>query len=518
MPGSRPNDTERRLLALWRRPENLPPETLRSVTIEGNPGLRGIRKLEIQFKYPLSVICGRNGSGKTTILAIAALGYHTVEGHFPRGAHLSTQSQRVSAYYTFRDFFFKGPTDPDITGVSISWKYANRDPISMTKRSEKWMHYERRPARAVHYLGVVRALPAIEQSVLRSHFHSGRDITERVQLNADSLRRLSEIMGRTYRAADELYSRNYNLRTCASMSPYSSFNMGAGEDILIDLLGVFQSVPNGSLIIIEEIELGLHPQALSRLAQHIQEIIFQKRLQVVVSTHSREFVDAVPREARLLIQPGTEEHSILYSPTTRFAMGELSGRVEPEMSIYCEDVVACSIISRALSGAQRQRVRVLPVGDKATIALQAISHVRAGLRMRHLVLWDGDVTNAEVAGWLTTNPEEHGQRVCFGFLPSEIPPERWVVESLDSQEGYDAVASELELPSPASARQLTQGLVAVADPHDISYEAGQELNMDKSAAFEALVKCAKGVDRTKFEEIQNIVERALNGAFLRGRM
>jgi hypothetical protein len=34
------------------------------------------------------------------------------------------------------------------------------------------MQYERRPERPVHYLGVSRCIPAIEQSVLRGHFKS----------------------------------------------------------------------------------------------------------------------------------------------------------------------------------------------------------------------------------------------------------------------------------------------------------------------------------------------------------
>jgi hypothetical protein len=517
MPGGRLNDTERRLLERWRRPETLPSDTLLAISIDGNPGLRGIKKLEIDFKYPLSVICGRNGNGKTTVLAIAALGYHSVEGHVPRGAQLRAHGQRICAYYTFRDFFYKGPTDPDITGVNIKWVYARREPISITKRSEKWMHYERRPARAVHYLGVARALPAIEQSVLRSHFHSGRSYADSIELDADSISRLSSIMGRQYRAASELHSRHYSLRTCVSLPSYSSFNMGAGEDVLIDLLGIFQSVPNGSLVIIEEIELGLHPQALSRLALHIQEIIALKQLQVIVSTHSRDFVDAVPREARILIQAGQDEHALLYAPTTRFAMGQLSGRAEPEMCIYCEDAVAECIISRALSGEQRQRVKVQPVGDKAALAVQAISHVRAGDGMRHLVIWDGDVTENEVTGWLNRN-RQHGDKVCYWFLPGNIDPELMVVRALDSENGYSAVADELELLSPATARQLVQDLAAVADPHDIPYEAEIKLNRDKYSAFDCLTKCAKSIDGSMFEEIRRCVGAVLDGTLVRGRM
>lgn len=514
MPGSRLNDTERRLKERWNRA--WPHNTLRGISIEGDPGLRGIRKLSVEFKYPLTVICGRNGSGKTTLLSLAALSYHTVNGHFPRGALLSQQANRTSAYYTFKDFFYKGPGDPDISGVNICWNFSQHPALAITKRSEKWMHYERRPAHVTQYLGVSRAIPAIEQSVLRSHFPSRRSHSNRVQLTPEFLRRLSAIMGRPYTDADELHSRNYSLRTCRSSAAYSSFNMGAGEDVLIDLLGVLQAAPVGSLIVIEEIELGMHPLALSALAQHLLEIVAQKHLQIIVSSHSREFVDAVPREARILIQPSNDEHSILYSPTTRFAMGELSGRFEPELCIYCEDDVAEHIIGRSLDGTLRRRVKVQPVGDKTTLATQALSHLRGNFGMRHLVIWDGDVTDAEVNGWIANNPQ-HSPNVSFCFLPSDLPPERWITDTLNCQDGYQAVAREFDLPSTADAMQFVQRLASLAEHHEVPFIAGQELNKAKSTAFEQLVKCAKSVDSTHFNNVNALITQALDGVTLRGR-
>ena len=292
--------------------------------------------------------------------------------------------------------------------------------------------------------------------------------------------------------------------------------MGAGEDVLIDLLGVLQSAPNGALIVIEEIELGMHPLALSILAKHLIEIIAQKHLQIIVSSHSREFVDAVPREARILIQPGNDEHAVIYSPTTRFAMGELSGNFEPELCIYCEDDVAEHIIHRSLDGTQRRRVNIQPIGTKSALAVQAISHLRAGIGIRHLVIWDGDVTDAEVHGWIGTNTQQN-ENVSFCFLPTNQPPERWIAEMLDCQEGYQAVTQEFELPSTADAMQLVQRLASLVEHHEIPFIAGQELSKNKSVAFDQLVKCAKHLDSTRFNEINGFVTQALNAAILRGR-
>lgn len=520
MPGRRLNDTERRLLRKWENGSGLAPETLKSISINGNPGLRGIRSLELEFRYPLTVVCGRNGSGKTTALAVGALGFHTIDEHFPRGARLSSNASRDSAYLTFSDFFYKGPNDPNIAGVNITWEYLGRDSISITKRSEKWMHYERRPARAVHYLGISRTLPAIEQNVLRHHFNPRRRLGTETSLNADYMRRFGDIMGRSYSSASELASSNYRLRTCATFSPYSSFNMGAGEDILIDLLTVLQNTPAHSLVVIEEIELGLHPAALTSFAKHLQEIMLEKNLQVIVSTHSREFLDAVPSQARVLLQAGTDSHGVIYAPTTHFAMGTLSGRSEPELFIYCEDDVASEMIGRSLSANQRQRVKILPIGDKAEVARQAMFHVRTGLHQSHLVLWDGDVTDTEVSGWLNGFSNSNTaliERICFSFLHSTEAPEIQVVTILNTDNGKQEFMKGFSFENVAQADSLLSELLASNEPHDIPYKVSQQLNITEKDALQTLIDCARRTRSDDFDRIREMVNSVLEGKQLRGR-
>lgn len=520
MPGKRLNDTERRLLRKWESGTELRPETLKSISINGVPGLRGVRSLELEFRYPLTAICGRNGSGKTTVLSVAALGFHTVAGHFPRGAKLSSVSDRTNAYLTFSDFFYKGPNDPNITGVNITWNYQARDPISIIKRSEKWMHYERRPARAVHYLGISRTLPAIEQNVLRNRFNPNRRQEVESTLNPDYMRRLSDIMGRPYSFANELSSSNYRLRTCTASSQYSSFNMGAGEDILIDILTVLQNTPEHSLVVIEEIELGLHPAALISFAKHLQEIMLEKSLQVILSTHSREFLDAIPSQARVLLQTGIESHDIIYAPTTHFAMSTLSGHAEPELFIYCEDDVAENMIRKSLSANQRRRTKILAIGDKAELARQALFHVRTNLSQKHLVLWDGDVQDTEVTTWLrkfSNNNNEQIQQVSFGFLHNMQVPEQQLVNILNSESGREEFKNGFSFDTLADAESLLTEILSLPEHHDIPYRVAQRTNICEEDALKTLINCAHRTDRSNFDQISHMIERALNHELLQGR-
>jgi hypothetical protein len=188
MPGVRLNDTERDLFKWWQNSDSFPYPILRRVSVKGDPGLRGIQDLSIDFNYPLTVVCGKNGSGKTTILALAVLGFHSPPDHFPINARRSPRKKENFTYYTFRDFFFKGPNDPDITGVEVCWEYVGAQQICIQKRSDKWMRYERRPQRPVHYLGIRRSVPAIEQNVLRAHFGGKGKASETKPLLTRTLR------------------------------------------------------------------------------------------------------------------------------------------------------------------------------------------------------------------------------------------------------------------------------------------------------------------------------------------
>jgi hypothetical protein len=524
MPGARLNNTERRLLGWWQNSEGFPYPTLRRVSIKGDPGLRGLQELSIDFNYPLTVVCGKNGSGKTTVLALAALGFHSPHAHFPINAHRRPRKSEHFTYYTFRDFSFKGPNDPDITGVEVLWEYDNGKKIRIQKRSDKWMSYERRPPRPVHYLGIRRSLPAIQQSVLRSHFGGKGKGSEVKALNSAFRDRLGDIMGRCYDEAGVISSSMYSVRSCKFGNVYSSFNMGSGEDILIHLMYLLQECPDGSIIVIEEIELGFHPEALSRLAKHLQEIILRKKLQIVISTHSSHFIDSVPREARVLIQQSGKEHTIIAQPTPRFAISSMAGQADPELHVYCEDNFASLLIEQALPADLRKRTHIVPVGSKSEMAMQAAFHYRADFGQHMLLIWDGDVTKDEARGYLQKAHEglkdtvgsrgPFKQRLNWGFLPGNTPPEWWGLSVLDCKEGYESLGKELNAPKPDAA-ELIERLSSLSDHRELGHELEQRTNIPEQDALRMLARSIASLTSEPLKCIEKIIREVLDGKQVR---
>ncbi len=525
---ARPNTTEDNLRNWWRIAPSFPCPMLDRLSVSGTPnrGLRGIQNLSIEFKYPLTAICGRNGSGKTTALALAALGFHSPPKHVPANAYRRPKRGEDYTYYTFRDFFFKGPGDPDITGLEIGWQYRyGRDVVNnkfINKRTKRWMSYESRPKRPTHYLGVIRSIPAIEQSTLRSRFKANATNSDSSALNEEYCGYLTEIMGRTYHEAGTMASDRYFLRQCKSGHTYSSFNMGAGEDVLIELLSVLQECPKGSLIVIEEVELGLHPEAQTKLARYLQEIMWEKKLQVIVSTHSQYFLDSVPREARIFLEGGRDRHTVIQGPSTRVAVGGMSEVQEPDLDVYCEDNVAELLIRQALPADVRTRVRILPMGADNELARQGRFHLRTRHdQERHMLLvWDGDATPGnKVDGFLKKADltKDKMDEASFGrlnwiTLPGGTAPEKWMLEVLDCNDGYEALRSLLNASVDEVAGYIER-LKNLNDHHKVGYELGRLSGLPTQTALERLVMAVSNLPSRPLDPVHKAIESVLETGF-----
>ncbi len=57
------------------------------------------------------------------------------------------------------------------------------------------------------------------------------------------------------------------------------------------------SAPEGALVVIEEIDNGVHPSRAEALLRHIQEVANQRGLSVLLTTHNPALLDALPVEA-----------------------------------------------------------------------------------------------------------------------------------------------------------------------------------------------------------------------------
>lgn len=73
---------------------------------------------------------------------------------------------------------------------------------------------------------------------------------------------------------------------------YTEQNFSFGEIVLLNLLYDIKNTPNNALILIDELELALHPSAQIRLIDVLRNIAVEKHLTIIVSTHSASIIRA----------------------------------------------------------------------------------------------------------------------------------------------------------------------------------------------------------------------------------
>src|SRR6266478_3176803 len=80
--------------------------------------LRGLSDFHLHFRYPITALSGKNGTGKSTLLACVACAFHNrSEGYTP-------PSRRVN-YYTFSDFFIQSVEETAPKGIVVAYQILN---------------------------------------------------------------------------------------------------------------------------------------------------------------------------------------------------------------------------------------------------------------------------------------------------------------------------------------------------------------------------------------------------------
>lgn len=498
MPGRSLNDEERRLDKFWRDPPKaFGTPLLKGITISGPPSLRGIESLRVPFDYPITAICGRNGVGKSTILALAALSSTRPDSwNVAPWPTSPRRKQPVLMTYAWNDFFLRHANDQPFDGLKIKFAFtiAGDDvEIERLLTNGRWRSLPdpgrskppKFPSREIDFVSLARILPPGELHHMRKQFGSNTQSTK-YSLNAEMCSAMSEIFRRTYSSIDVHESGGVSLARCTSGVDYSGFDMGAGENAVIAILSRLQKLPAGGLLIVEEIEHGLHPEAQYNLIGQLTKVVEKVKKQVIFTTHSYDIIDRLPRAGRVLLERVGQEHRAVTSPTTRLAFSNMTGRDQPEATLFTEDNLAASLVSHCLPKDIRKRVNVVPIGDCSKVAGQLGAHVRAGTPGPAKCVFDGDCSTSNIKTWLRREelPEDSSSYLC---LPGNgLPPERWVLQELKNAPYLGDFADRIECDEQ-EATEVINRLSSLQEHHDIPRELALSVGMDEGEAVLAMV-------------------------------
>ncbi|MCG7583750.1 ATP-dependent endonuclease [Mycolicibacterium sp. OfavD-34-C] len=418
-----PAPTESKLTDAWnaaRHGNGGWPKFLSGIRIAG---LRGWDAELVEFRYPVVAIAGVNGAGKSTVLKAAAAAYRAPEN----GA--------AATYYP-DDFFPKTPWE-EVAGVSLIYDIRLGDQsrtITVRKPSSRWRGAPERVERATYFLDISRIQPANTQI---GYGRTAQEVISRgtsEPLSADQVAQLSRTLGRKYEYARIERGAGKQVGVLSQNGvEYSNFHQGAGEDSILDLIALISAIPDYSLVVIDEVEASLHPQAQRVLITEFLDLAHRKRLQIIFSTHSPFVLEQLPSVARMFIAVDRDsKRKVLYGVSSDFALNLMDNERHEELDIYCEDHQAEYLIERilAVGAADKpdllQRLRITPVGPASTVISLATIAAADKLPRKSVCVVDAE-----------QSPGDN-----YMVLPGTQAPERELLEAFTDAE-WTAVAERL---------------------------------------------------------------------------
>lgn len=445
--------------------------------------LRGFVDASVRFDFPVTALVGPNGAGKTTVLGAAGLIYSDVT---PRRFFAR------SGVYDRSMAGWKVEYDVKSGGSQIPRTASYTEETEDTRRS-KWNR--KAVNRPVEVIGVNRTLPLSERSegyrfgkgdfvgVNETAFQTnvtraierilGKSATDYLQVDADSDGKYS-ILAR--KPADE------------ALPGYSEFHFGAGEASIIRIVGVIESVPNGALILIEEVENGLHPLATQRLVEYLIDVCRRKGTQVIFTTHSNAALKPLPGDAVWSAHRGRLTQGKLDVESLRALTGEIDAR----LALFAEDrfgsLVAEVTVRRygdlTDSDVDLNGIEIHALGGASQARDQArYNNINPSRSYPAVALLDGDKRSED--GY---NPETRLELLLEGtpfvtFIPGDSSPEATIFDGLiDLMETEGRVlprltlALQLDLSHQDEVRDVVLEVAHLnRDRHTVFQEVGERL-------------------------------------------
>lgn len=459
--------------------------------------MRGLTPFSLDFTYPITAIAGKNGSGKSTILALACCAFHNSKSGF-------ALANRKQSYYTFTDFFIQHSEDIPPEGISISyniahnnWKKTIHCPEGIgifrqtrnKKKGGKWNDYATRVRRNVVFMGIDRIVPHTEKSQSKSYSRTFKHAGEQGWEN-DVKDSVGKILGKKYDTFNYVSHSKYRLPIVTSNGrKYSGFHMGAGENALFELFSIMYSIPEGSLIVVDEIELGLHSDAQTKLISVLKELCKKRKLQILCTTHSKEIFEQLPEDARVFIDSVNGTSVMVKNISPEFAFSKLSSKNTIELCILVEDDVAKTLLLAVLPSNIRSRVAIEVIGSSSALSRQLASNYIRELRNNIFVVFDGDQKTIESknlshAFKMAEAKDETSfyswAKPFIGYLPGDSWPEAWIIhKTLETVEQLSLLlgASESE-----TIEACDRGLEA--GKHDEFFALGNQIGLGAEDALQ----------------------------------
>jgi predicted ATPase len=342
--------------------------------------IRGFEDRSVTFDFPVTAMVGPNGHGKTTVLGAAGLIYKDVK---PR-----------------RFFAKSGKYDSTMKDWVIEYELIDKDlnarlPIQRTASFLKAKWNRTAVEREVLIFGVERTVPATEKPQLVRAMGNKFTAEREVAIDDVVAQNVERILGKSIHGFNRLDVDKegrvslFTGRTDAG-EQYSEFHFGAGEASVIRIVALVEAAQPNALILIEEIENGLHPVATRRMVEYLIDVAMRKSCQVIFTTHSNDALDPLPSLAIWAVVNGELNRGKLDINALR----TITGQIDAKLAIFVEDRFAERMTSTILRYYGRIELAAIKVhgmgGATAAVKVNEQHNLDPTRKFPSVALLDGD--------------------------------------------------------------------------------------------------------------------------------
>ncbi|MCC4799063.1 AAA family ATPase [Enterovibrio norvegicus] len=430
---------------------------------------RGLRDVNIEFADRLTVICGKNGTSKSTILGIVAQIFSFSRDYSNDTAlrdykTLTNKSFKstFSEHFRFSEKFDKpGSMSVDIevydatvekrlNNLSLAlYQYKDRSkarPIVRGNDGIDGVNQSRNVTHPVIFLSLARLLPITQRSgySTRNEDYINNNSNEiRIMNNQLLLKSTGSSVTATKGTIDSMvvHGDNYDHESVS----VGEDNVGQIIQAIFSFKKLSEEYPNyrSGILLIDEADAGLFPAAQLELVNILVKEAKKYNLQIIITSHSPLIIENIYKRSKLDSKSfKTIYLTNTYGPITsknNFSWPDINsdllvqtvsndeGISLPKVNIYFEDTEASDFFNQLIRSRSIRKVinPLKNINMSCSILLDLMARRVPEFVSKSIVVLDGDVENDK-----SHNARKAKKEANLSLLPNILPPDQMIFEFL----------------------------------------------------------------------------------------